>query len=55
MKNNEMVDEDLVHTLEFLRKTSNGKYSAIERSSLQYIRLEILSEEPDEIYYHSVS
>jgi hypothetical protein len=56
MKNNEVINKDLVHTLKFMRETSNGKYSKIERSSLQYIRLGILSEvEPDEIYYYSIS
>jgi len=56
MKNNEVFDKDLVRTLEFLRKTSDGNYSIIERSSLRYIRLGILSEaEPDELYYYSVS
>ena len=57
MKEDKKIDEDLVFALEFLQKTKDGKYSKIDKSSLQFIRIadiiDFYSEE--DLYYYSVS
>ena len=57
MKGDKKTDDDLVLALEFLQKTKDGKYSKIDKSSLQFVRIadiiDFYSEE--DLYYYSVS
>ena len=48
-------EKNMIKILEFLKETSDGKYSRVEKSSLKYTRIKELADVEEELYYFSVS
>ena len=57
MREKKIKSDDLIISLEFLKRTKEGKYSKIDKSSLNYTRLAEIAETylEEELYYYSVS
>ena len=54
-KRKKIIKKEEKALLTFLKRTREGKYAKIEKSSSSYARIKVRREEPyDEYYYYSV-
>lgn len=53
-KRKKLIKKEEKTLLTFLKRTREGKYAKIEKSSLPYARIKVRREEPYEEFYYSV-
>jgi hypothetical protein len=48
------TENEVEATLNFLQRVKEGEYAPIETSSLQYVRIQTLTENLEEFYYYGI-